>query len=145
MKEIFAHIRADFRLIGKQFLELKPWKKYLVLAIGIYALIKVIMVFSINTHMPTFDEDAVAGWDIKTKIFASNKSLVLDMASPEYFGTDYGRYPFAGITDTYFLLPYDGFVNGLGNIIEPLLYFFALLLLFGVFLRKTNLFVAAIS
>ena len=95
--------------------------------------------------MPTFDEDAVAGRDMKTKIFASTQSLVLDKTSPQYFGTDYGRYPFAGITDTYFLLPYGDFVNGLENIISPLMYLFALLLLFGIFFRKTNLFVATLS
>lgn len=145
LKEILDSIKHTFLDIGQQFASMKSRKKYLLLAIAVYALVKVFMVFSINTHMPTFDEDAVAGRDIKAKIFASNQSLVLDKASPDYFGSDYGRYPFAWITDTYFLLPYGGFVNGLGNIIEPLLYLFSLLLLLGIFLRKTNLFVAAVS
>jgi hypothetical protein len=69
------------------------------------------MVFAINTHMPTFDDDAVNERDMKTKVFATTQSLVLDKTSPEYFGTNYGRYPFAGITDTYFLLPYGTFVD----------------------------------
>jgi hypothetical protein len=34
--------------------------------------------------MPTFDDDAVTGRDLKTKIFSENKSLVLDKSSPEY-------------------------------------------------------------
>ena len=78
----------------------------MVLGICLYVIFKLFMLFSINTNMPTFDEDAVAGWDIKTKIFSSNQSLVLDKNSPEYFGSEYARYPFAGIIDTYFLLPY---------------------------------------
>jgi len=64
------------------------------------------MLFSINVSMPTYSDDAIIGRDMTTKIFSIHKSLVLDTTSPEYFGTDYGRYPFAGITDTYFLLPY---------------------------------------
>lgn len=139
-KKIFDSLQASVVDIGHQFANIQVRKKFLVIALVIYSLIKVGMVFSINTHMPTFDEDAVAGWDIKTKIFASNQSLVLDTTSPEYFGTDYGRYPFVGILDTYFLLPYGWFVNGLSNIISPLMYLFGFLLLFGIFLRKTNLF-----
>jgi hypothetical protein len=69
-----------------------------------YALIKIFMVFSINLHMPTFDDDAVTGWDLKTKIFAENKSLVLDKASPEFLGSALDRNVFAPLTDTYFLL-----------------------------------------
>jgi len=145
IKEISVSIKTNFIDIWHQFSSLKSWKKYLALWIVIYALVKVVMLFSINTNMPTFDEDAVAGRDMKTKIFASEKSLVLDKTSPQYFGTDYGRYPFAGITDTYFLLPYDGFVNWLSNIISSLMYLLALLLLFGIFLRKTDLFVAVLS
>lgn len=145
LREIIDSIKHTFLDIGQQFVSMKAWKKYLLFAIAVYILVKVFMVFSINTYMPTFDEDAVAGWDMKTKIFAENKSLVLDQSSPEFLGSDYGRYPFAGITDTYFLLPYGDFVNWLGNIISPLMYFLALLLLFGIFLRKTNLFVALFS
>ncbi len=145
IKGIIDSIKINFIDIWQQFSSLKSRKKYLSIAIVVYALVKVVMVFSINTHTPTFDEDAVVGWDMKTKIFASTQSLVLDKSNPEYFGTDYGRYPFAGITDTYFLLPYGGFVNGLSNIISALMYIFAILLLFGIFLRKTNLFVAVLS
>jgi hypothetical protein len=64
------------------------------------------MVFSINIHMPTYDDDAVTTWDMKTKIFSANQSMVLDKSSPEYLGSDYARYPFASIIDTYFLIPY---------------------------------------
>ncbi len=145
IQEIVASIKETFIDIWKQFMSLKPRKKYIVLWIIVYALVKMIMLFSINMNMPTFDEDAVSGRDMKTKIFASTQSLVLDKTSPEYFWTDYGRYPFAGITDTYFLLPYWEFVNGIGNIISSLMYLFAFLLLFGIFLRKTNLFVAVLS
>jgi hypothetical protein len=44
-----------------------------------------VMLFSINMNMPTFDEDAVSGRDMKTKIFASTQSLVLDKTSSEFF------------------------------------------------------------
>lgn len=145
IQEIFVSIKGNFIDIWYQFSSLKSRKKYLVLGIVVYVLVKVFMVFSINTNMPTFDEDAVAWWDMKTKIFASTQSLVLDKTNPEYLGADYGRYPFAGITDTYFLLPYGNFVNGLWNIIASLMYILALLLLFGIFLRKTNFFVSIIS
>lgn len=144
VKEIIASIKTNFLDIWKQFSSLKLRKKYLVLGIVVYVFVKVVMLFSINTNMPTFDEDAVAGRDIKTKIFASTQSLVLDKASPEYFGTDYWRYPFGGITDTYFLLPYGEFVNWLSNIISPLIYILSILLLFGIFLRKSNLFWAVL-
>jgi hypothetical protein len=60
-------------------------------------------------------------------------------------GSDYARYPFASIIDTYFLIPYWDFVNGLSNIISPLMYLFSILMLFGIFLRKTNLFWAILS
>ncbi|MCX6824776.1 MAG: hypothetical protein NTY80_00995 [candidate division SR1 bacterium] len=124
---------------------MKLRKKIVICGVLIYAFVKIIMVFSINTNMPTFDDDAVNEWDLKTKVFSTNLNLVLDKTNPEYFGTNYGRYPFAGILDTYFLLPYGGFVNGLSNIISSLMYCFALLLLFGIFLRKTNIFIAALS
>jgi hypothetical protein len=57
--------------------------------------------------MPTFDEDAVGGRDIKTKIFTENKSLVLDKSSPEFLGSALERNIFAPLTDTYFLLSND--------------------------------------
>ncbi len=142
---VFASVKNNFIDIKKQFLSLKLRKKYIVIAIWIYVLVKIFMVFQINTHMPTFDEDAVAGRDLKTKIFTENKTLVLDKTSPEYFWTDYGRYPFAWLTDTYFLLPYWEFVNWMSNIISPLIYLLSVFLLWGIFLRKTNLFVAVLS
>lgn len=145
IKEIIHHIKGDFHNVKEQFHWLKNWQKYVVVWIAVYVVFKLIMIFSININMPTFDEDAVAGWDVKTKIFASNQSLVLDKASPEYFGTDYGRYPFAGIIDTYFLLPYGEFVNWLSNIISPLTYLLGFLLLFGIFLRKSDIFWASLS
>lgn len=144
-KEISESTKDSFLNIKKQFKSLKSWKKYIVIAIWIYVLVKLIMVFQINTSMPTFDEDAVAGRDIKTKIFAENKSMVLDKSNLEYFWTDYGRYPFAGLADTYFLLPYWEFVNWMSNIISPLIYLLSIILLFGIFLRKTNFLIAVVS
>ena len=145
VQEIFACIRLDFQKISQQFILYKPWKKILVVALLVYALFKIVMLFSINTHMPTFDEDAVAGWDMKTKVFVENKSLVLDKVSPEFLGSALERNIFAPITDTYFLLPYTWDVVGFTNIISPLLYFFTILLLFGIFLRKSDIFFSAIA
>lgn len=145
IQEIIVSIKSNFIDIWKQFNSLKLRKKIVICWVLIYAFVKIIMVFSINTNMPTFDDDAVNEWDLKTKVFSTNLNLVLDKTNPEYFGTNYGRYPFAGILDTYFLLPYGWFVNWLSNIISSLMYCFALLLLFGIFLRKTNIFIAALS
>ncbi|MEI7562609.1 MAG: hypothetical protein WCJ39_02610 [bacterium] len=85
LQEVLNSIGMNLQNISHQFLAYKLWKKILIVAMLVYALFKIVMVFSINTHMPTFDEDAVYGWDMKTKIFVENKSLVLDKASPEYF------------------------------------------------------------
>ncbi|MCF7834534.1 hypothetical protein K9M48_00565 [Candidatus Gracilibacteria bacterium] len=145
IREILENIGKDFDKIKSQFKGLRNRKQYLTILVLIYAIFKIFMVFSININMPTFDEDAVAGRDMKTKIFSSNKSLVLDNTNSEYFGTDYGRYPFAGITDTYFLLPYNTFINGLGNVIAPFIYLLSIILLLGIFLRKTNLFFVILS
>jgi len=145
IKEIIQYIKSDFVNIKTQFKWFKSRKQYLMLGILVYVLLKLFIVFSINVNMPTFDEDAVVWWDIKTKIFTENKSLVLDKNSPEYFWTDYGRYPFASIIDTYFMLPYGQYINWFGNIISPLIYILSLLLLFGIFFRKTNIFFSILT
>ena len=69
-----------------------------------YVLFKIFIVFSINLNMPTFDDDAVTGWDMKTKIFNENKSLVLNKDSQEFLGSALERNIFAPLTDTYFIL-----------------------------------------
>lgn len=145
MKEIIQYIKSDFYNIKTQFKLLKNWKQYIIIGVLIYVLLKLFMVFSINTHMPTFDEDAVAWIDMKTKIFTENKSLVLNKWSIEYLWNDFSRYPFSAIVDTYFLLPYWYFIDWLSNIISPLIYIMSLLVLFWIFLRKSNLLWASIS
>ncbi len=145
IKEIIQYVKSDFTNLKNQFKSLKNWRQYIIIWIIVYVLLKLFMVFSINIHMPTYDDDAVTTWDMKTKIFSANQSMVLDKSSPEYLGSDYARYPFASIIDTYFLIPYWDFVNGLSNIISPLMYLFSILMLFGIFLRKTNLFWAILS
>ncbi|MFA5747565.1 MAG: hypothetical protein WC872_00460 [Candidatus Absconditabacterales bacterium] len=145
VKEIFHHIKLDLHKVKEQFNGLKIWQKYVVIGITVYVLFKLVMVFSINLHMPTFDDDAVTGRDLKTKIFSENKSLVLDKSSPEYLGSALERNIFAPLTDTYFLLSSKGDINGYTNIASALFYFISILILFGIFLRKTNLFFATLS
>lgn len=145
IKEIITSIKTNFSDIWKQFISLKSRKKYLVIGMVIYALVKIIMVFSINLNMPTFDDDAVTGWDLKTKIFSENKSLILDKNSPEFLWSALERNIFAPLTDTYFLLSHTWNVNGLTNIISALSYLLIIFLLFGIFLRKSNLFFASLS
>ena len=85
IKEIGKNINADVLRIKQQYHELSSWKKYVIIGIVIYMLVKLCMVFSLNTYMPTYDEDAVTGRDLKTKIFTEHKSLVLDKTNPEFF------------------------------------------------------------
>lgn len=144
-KEIMNSIKWNFIDIKNQFKSQKLWQKILVCLFGIYALAKCFMAFSINLHMPTFDEDAVTWRDLKTKVFTENKSLVLDKNSPEYLWSAHDRNLFAPLTDTYFLVA--NYWNNIGetNILSPIVYLLSTLLLFGIFLRKWNLFFASFS
>ena len=143
--EIGASILETFSLIGKQFSDMHIVKKILSICIIIYVIFKVFMAFSINVSMPTFDEDAVGGWDMKTKVFTENKSLVLNTTSPEFLWSALERNIFAPLSDVYFLLGYEQFPVGLSNIISPLVYIALVILFFWIFLRKTNLFFAFLS
>lgn len=137
--EVFTSIKESFKQIRDQFSSAKLWHKWVIILSLVYCLFKVFMVFSINTNMPTFDEDAVAWWDLKTKVFVENKSLVLDKGSPEFMGSALERNIFAPLTDTYFLLWNNDSIIWLTNIISPLVYLCIILLFFWIFLRKTNL------
>lgn len=143
LSEIWTSIKDNFLQIKVSFIALKSWQKIVSVLIVFYVIFKVFIAFSINVSMPTFDEDAVTGWDLKTKIFVENKSLVLDRGSSEFLGNDYDRFPWAWIIDSYFLLLNKNII-GLTNIISPLLYLIGLFLIFGILLRKTNLFNALI-
>jgi len=143
LNEIWISIKNNLLQIKSSFIALKSWQKIVSALIVFYVIFKIFMAFSINISMPTFDEDAVAGWDLKTKIFIENKSLVLDRGSSEFLWSDYWRFPWAWIVDSYFLLLNNDIV-GLTNIISPLLYLIWLFLIFGILLRKTNLFNASI-
>jgi len=144
-KEIIDSIKHIFANIKFQFFWLRKWQRYVTIGILIYVLFKLFMVFSINLHMPTFDDDAVTWWDMKTKVFAENRSLVLDKSSPEFLWSALERNIFAPLTDTYFLLSHKWDINGLTNIVSALFYFISILILFWILLRKTNLFFAALS
>lgn len=131
---IFAEIRESitgtFSLIQAQLSEMHIAKKLATGIVILSVVFKVFMAFSINVSMPTFDEDAVTGWDMKTKVFTENRSLVLDTKSPEFLGSALDRNIFAPLTDTYFLLGYDHFPVGLSNIISPIVYLSLLFLFF---------------
>jgi hypothetical protein len=128
--EIGASVSETFSLMRTQFSDMHIVKKILSACIIVYVIFKVFMAFSINVSMPTFDEDAVGGWDLKTKVFVENKSLVLDKTSPEFLGSALERNIFAPLTDTYFLLGYENFPVGLSNIISPLVYIGLVILFF---------------
>ena len=124
----------------------RRWQKYAMSLMGIMVLVKVCMVFSLNLAIPTFDEDAVAWRDMKTKVFVENQSLVLDKNDPDFLWTDLSRFPFAGLIDTYFLLWQDSnSIIGETNIISPLIYLASVIILFSIFYRLTSLFYAVVS
>ena len=66
-KEITENIKWNYINIKNQFKSQKLWQKILVCFFCIYALVKCFIAFSINLHMPTYDEDAVTWRDLKTK------------------------------------------------------------------------------
>lgn len=140
IRDVMLAIRTDFEDIKSQFTFLKLRQQSIVIMISLYVILKLFMVFSINISMPTFDEDAVAGWDMKTKVFSVNHSLVLDKADPEFLGSALERNIFAPLTDSYFLLSDSSHITGFTNIISPLMYLMGILLLFGIFLRKATIF-----
>ena len=144
-RDVYKHIASGIHANIKAFSWLYLWKKVLLIMIILYSVWKVIMVFGINTSMPTYDEDAVAWWDMKTKVFYEQRSLVLDTKSNEFLWTDLSRYPFAWLVDTYLLLPlHQDDVAWLTNIISPIVYLLSILLLFWIFLRLTDMFFAVI-
>ncbi|HBA45331.1 TPA: hypothetical protein DEG21_01635 [Patescibacteria group bacterium] len=145
LSEILVSIKDNSLQIKSSFITLKSWQKIVSVLIVFYVIFKVFMAFSINISMPTFDEDSVAGWDLKTKVFVENKSLVLDRRNSEFLGSALERNIFAPLTDTYFLFGYDKFPVGLSNIIAPLVYLCLIFLFFGIFIRKANLFYSLIS
>lgn len=144
IKEVGESISHTFKFIKKDFFDMSLWKKVTWILIVFYVILKVYMSFFINIHMPTFDEDAVWWWDLKTKVFTENKSLVLDKNNVEFLWSALERNIFAPLTDTYFLLWYNEFKIWLSNIISPLVYLSIILLFFWIFIRKSNLFFALI-
>lgn len=139
---IRTSITQNIRDVSRAWVSLGLLKKSLTVVIIGYVLFKVFLAFSINISMPTVDEDAVTGWDMKTKVFTEHKSLVLDKSDPEFLGSALERNIFAPLTDTYFLLGYEQFPVGLSNIISPLVYLASIFLLFGIMWRRTDLIVA---
>lgn len=144
-KKIMNSIKWNFIDMKNQFKSQKLWQKILVCFFCVYALAKCFMAFSINLHMPTFDEDAVVWRDLKTKVYTENRGLVLDKSSPEYLWSAYERNIFAPLTDTYFLLASDWINVNQTDIISPIIYLLSVLVLFGILLRKWNLLFASLS
>jgi hypothetical protein len=144
-KDIVLSIKNDFLIIKSSFYNSSIIKKLTLILLTILVLFKILMSFWINTSMPTFDEDSVTWWDLKTKVFFENKNLVLDNNNVEFLWSALERNIFAPITDVYFILWYNEFPTGLSNIISPLIYLCIIILLFWIFLRKTNLLYWVIS
>ncbi|MBF0104918.1 MAG: hypothetical protein HQM16_06280 [Deltaproteobacteria bacterium] len=142
---IFAFVKAEFLLIKGQVLCFKGWRMLLLFLAIAYILLKLYMAFAINVSHPTIAEDAIVSWDFKTKVFFENRSLVLDYKNPEFLGGATKRSVFAPLADLFFIILYQEFPVGLSNIISPLVYLNLCLILFGIFLRKTNLAYAVIS
>lgn len=143
--EVGGAVKESLLNLKKEFCEQKIWQKVLMLLLLLYALFKIFMAFSINVSHPTMAEDGINGWDIKTKVFFENKSLVLDVNDPEFYGGVGTRNNYAPLADLFFILLYKDFPVGLSNIISPLMYLNFCLLLFGIFLRKTNIKFACLS
>lgn len=136
-KSIFA-IWTDFKKYG---ILRKLWVAFFLLMV----FFKVWLSFSSNILHPTLGEDAVTGWDLKTKVFFENKSIILDRSNPENLWGEYKRSIFAPLTDLYFLLPYDELPLGYTNIISSLIYLNIAFLFFGIFARNYDSFVACIG
>lgn len=121
------------------------WRRVCVFFFIIMVLFKVVLSCLSNISHPTLWEDAVSGWDLKTKVFFENKAIILDRNNPENLWWEYKRSVFAPLVDLYFLLSYKHLPEGLTNIISSLIYFNIALLLFGIFLRKFDSFIASIA
>lgn len=141
--DIVSPLKEDILHIRDSFFALATRKRCLIIFVSIYCLVKITMAFTTNIHMPTYDEDAVAWWDMKTKIFTYNHSLILDKTSPEYLGSDLSRLPMAWLIDSYFLLTTQSIV-WYTNIISPLVLLMSFLLLLWFLYKKTDLLYAFI-
>ncbi len=137
-KNLFLHCLTDIKKYG-------ILRKLWVLFFLFMVLFKVGLSFMTNVSHPTLWEDAVTGWDLKTKVFFENKSIILDRDNPENLWGEYKRSIFAPLIDLYFLLPYKTLPDGLTNIISSLIYLNTALLLFGIFLRKFDSFIALVA
>ncbi|HMT01300.1 MAG TPA: hypothetical protein PKC14_03150 [Candidatus Absconditabacterales bacterium] len=132
-------------LIRELFIRLSLVKKIIIGIILIYLIVKIVISFQINTSMITYDEDAVIGRDMKTKVIYINDSLVLDKSNSEFFGTAADRNIVAPLIDISFL-QYGSYqsIEGLTNIVSPIMYALFVLFLFGIFYKR-DLFLAIIG
>ncbi|MBF0105389.1 MAG: hypothetical protein HQM16_08700 [Deltaproteobacteria bacterium] len=144
-RQILSAVSADLSKVKQGFLEQKKWQRLLVICCFVYVLTKLVMAVMINVSHPTISEDAVNGWDLKTKVFFENKSLVLDAANPEFSGGAPVRNNYAPLADLFFILFYREFPVGLSNILSPLIYINFCLLFFGFFLRRCTIRYACLS
>ncbi len=143
--EITSSVAESLKSVRTQFTDMSLLLRLVFTAMLLYVLLKVVAAFSLTMLHPTMAEDAVVSWDLKTKVFFANRSLVLDKGSPEFLGSALDRNIFAPLLDLFFILPYKTFPDHLSNIVSPLVYLNTALVLFGLLLRKTNLLFAALS
>lgn len=125
--------------IAVSWKSMKMLKKLLVVACVWISLIKLFRIFSINVSRPAYDEDAVGWWDMKTKVIFEHKGVPFDRTSPEFMGGSLDRSPIAALIDTSFILWYKDIPITLTNVLSPLLFLCFVLILFWIFLRRSNL------
>lgn len=121
------------------------WKKILVFLFIFISFWKIWLSLATNLSHPTLWEDAVTWWDLKTKVFFENRSIPLDKNNSENLWWEQKRTVSAPLTDVYFILPYKSIPIWWLNIFSWLVYLNMTILLFGIFLRKFDLFIAALA
>lgn len=141
----FLEYKDSWNRFSKGIWSLWIWKKIAIVVLILVSMGKLWLSLQTNISHPTLGEDAVTGWDLKTKVFFENRSIVLDKENPENLWGELKRSIFAPLTDLFFLLSYKEFPVGYSNIVSWLIYFNMFLLLFGILLRKFDIFIASIG
>lgn len=131
--------------IQKWFWELKvaykhsSWTSRIVwLALIMYCLCKISMSFIITTSRLTYDEDAVAAWDVKSKVFTFQKSLILDWTSKEFLGTAPSRIIYWPIVDAVLVWTDPVYFDLYSNVISPIIYIILWFFAVWYIYRKTR-------
>lgn len=143
-KEII--LKFDFiQKIKDSYFNIVFWKKVLVIIFILFSFWKIWLSLFTNINHPTLWEDAITWWDLKTKVFFENRAVPLDKENPENLWWEQKRTIAAPLTDLYFILPYKEIPIWWLNIFSWLIYLNMFILLFWIFLRKFDLFIASLA